>query len=164
MEMGGSWSGTPKAKNRSFCTKRKAESQVKTPYHPSPITYHPVRDGHRLDLAMRCEAEDLPVEIELTFECATDILRTAEPMPLAGEDQQRHRQPARRHCLVHRLRLIGRHHRVFATLEEDQWLGEALQVVNRRALHVDVLTIRIWPDETVEVARLELVGVGRHRL
>ena len=113
---------------------------------------------------MRCEAEDLPVEIELTFEGAPDILRTTEPMPLAGEDHQRHRQTAGRHRLVHRLRLIGRHHRVFASLEEDQWLGEAVQVVDRRALHVDVFPLGISPDETVEVAGLEFVGVGRHRL
>src|SRR5215212_6414258 len=127
-----------------------AKSKPSNTYHPSPVT--PVCDGHRLDLAVRCEAEDLPVEIELAFECALDILRTAEPMPFAGEDQQRYRQTARRHCFVHRLRLIGRHYRVFAALEEDQWLGESLQVVDRRALHVDVLTIRIWPDEAVQVA------------
>src|SRR3954452_7702539 len=36
--------------------------------------------------------------------------------------------------------------------------------MNRRALDIDVFAVRIRTDETVEVARLELVGVGRHRL
>ena len=49
-------------------------------------------------------------------------------------------------------------------LEENERAVEFRQVMDRRAFDVDVFSLGIGTDEPVEVARLELVGVGRHRL
>ena len=84
-------------------------------------------------------------------------------MRLAGVQQVRDGRLAPAQRVDDALRLRRRHDRVFSALEYDQRRAQAVEVVERRARIVDRLRRRQWPDQRIEVAALELVGVLRQR-
>src|SRR5262245_52159444 len=65
--------------------------------------------------------------------------------------------------LDHAFRLVGRHDGVLLPLEEDHRLREPIRVIQRRALAIARLLLRIGSDQPAEIARLELVCVERER-
>ena len=84
-------------------------------------------------------------------------------MPLAGVDAQLDVAPGGPHRVGHRLGLLERHDPVVGALEQQQLAVQPVDVVDGGALAVDRLTLRPGGDEPVEVARLELVRLGRER-
>src|SRR5215472_8477090 len=64
----------------------------------------------------------------------------------------------------HELGLARRDDAVLRALEEDHWRREAIDVIDRRALGVDFLVLRVGSDQPIEVAGLEFVGVARKSL
>src|SRR5215216_2920614 len=64
--------------------------------------------------------------------------------------------------LYHLLRLVRRDHLVFQSLEKDHRTRQPLGKINRRAIEVDVPSLRIPPQQTGEILRLILVSVARH--
>ena len=61
--------------------------------------------------------------------------------------------------IAEQLGLAGRHDAVLVALEQQHRHLELLDVVERGALDVEVLPLRVRADETVDVARFEVVGV-----
>src|SRR5262245_39882654 len=103
------------------------------------------------------------VEVELGVETALDVAGLAEAVLLAGEQEIADRialAPERRD---HRFGLVRRHDRVLLALEEDHRFREPIRVIKRRALAIPGFLLRIRPDQPVEIARFELVGVARER-
>ena len=62
------------------------------------------------------------------------------------------------------LGLARRHDLVLDALEHDERAVELVDVVDRRALDVEVAALGVGADQRVEVAGLELVGVRGQRL
>src|SRR5579884_945038 len=121
-----------------------------------------ILNRHFVDVR-RLEAEDLTVEGELGFEGTLDVLGSAEAVLLALVEQASHRQLLLPHRRDHHLRLVRRNDFVFQSLEEDDRTGEALGMIERRALQVQVAPLWIWTDHRVEITRLELVRIGGER-
>ena len=110
------------------------------------------------------EAEHLRVERQLGVQRSADVRRLPEPvlLPLEGHVGHRHTLVAQRGD--DHLRLVGRHHLVLEPLQDDQRPVEAVEVVDRRPLDVDVAPLGVRADQPVEVAALELVGLSGQRL
>ena len=65
--------------------------------------------------------------------------------------------------LDHHLGLIRRHDAVFGALEEDDRAAQPVGMRQRRALSIEIRTLRVGADQPVEVARLEFVRVAGER-
>src|SRR5262249_30667362 len=63
----------------------------------------------------------------------------------------------------HSFRLVRRHHGVLLPLEEDHRFREPVRLIERRALAIARLLLRIRSDQPFEIARLELVGIACER-
>ena len=85
-------------------------------------------------------------------------------MSLAFETHVRVGDAARSERLHHRLGLVGWHHPILHSLEEDHRAGETLGEVDRRTLAVEIAPLRVGPHQAVHVAGLELVRVAGQRL
>src|SRR5437870_3086779 len=104
------------------------------------------------------------IEEEFRLQAADDRLRSTEAVLLALEGEVRHGQPLAANRLRHPLGLIRRHHLVLQALKENQRARQPIDEVDRRSLAIEFLRLGIRPDQRVEIARLELVGVLRERL
>ena len=80
-------------------------------------------------------------------------------MLLAGEGEIGHGQALGPEGSDHHFRLIGRNYGIIEPLEKDDGTGEPLGEMDGRALAVEVLTFRVRPDQSIEIAGLELVGI-----
>ena len=60
-----------------------------------------------------------------------NIRRQAQPVPLAVEDLERHWQALGPDGVVHGRRLVGRHDRILAALQEQQRGVDVVDVVQR---------------------------------
>src|SRR5215831_4599718 len=67
------------------------------------------------------EVEGSPVEIELSFECRVNVLRTAKAVLLARKHDVGHRQPLGPKCRHHGFSLCWRHDAVFRPLQKYDW-------------------------------------------
>mmetsp|Transcript_10252 Transcript_10252/g.23777 ORF Transcript_10252/g.23777 Transcript_10252/m.23777 type:complete len:293 (-) Transcript_10252:1208-2086(-) len=65
--------------------------------------------------------------------------------------------------LVHRFRLVGRHDLVLVALQQQHGAAERLSRVDGGASVVLGLLLGVLSDQPIQVARLELVRVGRER-
>src|SRR5262249_33093594 len=92
------------------------------------------------------------IEVELGVEAALDIIGLAKTMLLAGEQEIAHMFTLAAEGLNHGLRLVRGHDRVFVALEEDHRLRQPVRMMDRRALTVTRLLLRIGPDKPVEIA------------
>ena len=72
-------------------------------------------------------------------------------------------QPLGRHRGHDRLGLVRGHDLVFEALKTSNGHEKLVDVANGRALLIDVLPLGVWPDQTIEIATLELVGVAGQR-
>ena len=88
----------------------------------------------------------------------------AEAMALAGEEMHLHRDAPFPQGQRHAFGLIRRHHRILQTLEKDHRHRDAVGVQQGGTLPVGGRRLRPRPDQAIEVARLEAVGVARHAL
>ena len=98
--------------------------------------------------------------MEFGFEGADDVPGAAEAVLLAFEQVVVDADALGAQGLDHRFGLVRGHDAVLVALEEDDRAGEAVAGFERRALAVEVGPFGIGADESVEVARLELVGVA----
>ena len=80
------------------------------------------------------DSKDGVEEEELAVEAPPDVDGLAEPVALPGEDDEGRDDPLVLERLVHRLRLVERHHLVILALEEDDRAVELLDRVDWRAL------------------------------
>src|SRR5215211_6565736 len=117
-----------------------------------------------IDRVGEFEAEDARVEVEFAVEGALDVLGASEAVLLALERYVGDRYSFLPQGREHLLGLLRGHDLVFETLEEDHGTRESPGRVYRRALHVEVRAPWVGPDQAVEVARLELVGLPRQGL
>src|SRR6516165_2198791 len=104
------------------------------------------------------------VEIELRIEGAPDVLRFPESVLLAVKQEIADRNPPGPQRRNHALGLVWRDDPVLRALKEDHWRREAIDVVDRRAVGIDFLVLRVGSDQPIEVAGLEFVGVARKGL
>ena len=95
---------------------------------------------------------------------ATIVSARRKPVALAGEHDQRDRQPLGASRLRHLLGLVRRDDEVVSALQQQDRRGQRVDVVDGGAVDVDGAILRVGADEAVEVARLELVGVSREDL
>src|SRR5215472_5011436 len=84
-------------------------------------------------------------------------------MLLAREQEIANRIALAPQRLNHAFCLVRRHDGVLLPLEEDHRLREPISMIKRRALAIARFLLRIWSDQPVEIARLELMGVARER-
>ena len=112
----------------------------------------------------RREAEDLGVEGKLGFQRPALVLGLAEAMALAFEEEVGVRQAVALESRHDALGLRGRHHLVIRALQHQDGAGDAVGVVDRRALPVALRRLRPGPQQVGVVLRLELVGDGREAL
>src|SRR5690606_5877115 len=117
-------------------------------------------DRDRLDIAGGFETEDARIEVVHGVQGAADVLGLAEAVLLALKGDIGVRDPVGLQCLHHRLGLRRWDDRIFQSLEQDDRAGDAVGVVERRPLTVQVLGLGVGADQAVEVARLELVRVA----
>src|SRR5882724_856764 len=97
------------------------------------------------------------IEIEFAVERAFDVLGLAKPVLLASERKIRNRNPFRTQRLNHSLRLVGRHHFVLESLEEDHRTRQSLREIDRRACNINIPLFRIRPNESIEIPRFKFV-------
>src|ERR687897_3115381 len=114
---------------------------------------------YRFDRVGEFEAEDARVEIQLAVQGPLDVLGSPEAVLLALEGYVGDGESLLLEGREHLLGLLFGHHLIFEALEEDHRAGESSGGVDRRALHVEVSPPGVGPDQAVEVARLELVGL-----
>src|SRR6266536_425560 len=103
------------------------------------------------------------IEGEFRIEAALNVAGLPEAMLLAREQEIAHRIALAPERLDHAFCLVRRHDGVLVPLEEDHRLRQPIRVIERRALAIARLLLRIGSDQPVEIARLELVGVARQR-
>ena len=84
-------------------------------------------------------------------------------MLLAFECEIGYRQVLRAHGFDHFLGLIGRDDFVFQALENDHGTIQLIGEMDRRAGDVEIAAFGVRADQSVEVARLEFMGVFRQR-
>ena len=113
-------------------------------------------DGQRVG---RGDAKDLCKEVELAFNVGNDVLRLPEAVLLALKQHVSDREALLLHRVVHHLRLVWGNNGILITLEEDDRAVQALNMVDRGAVEVHLLVLRVLADEPVEVTGLELVCV-----
>lgn len=112
-----------------------------------------------LDVVVGLETEHLPEEGQLELPGETDALGAVEAVALPLELDVRVWDAVLSQLRDHPLGLLGRDHRVVLALEQEHRGVDAVGVVGRRALPVELLGLRIGADQPVEVVGLELVGV-----
>jgi hypothetical protein len=93
-----------------------------------------------------------------------DVRGLPEAVLFAFECDVRDGKLSASECVDHRFGLIRRHHAVFETLEEHDRARQPFHVMDRRTLDVEIARLWIRADQTIEVARFELVCVARERL
>src|SRR5262249_52297907 len=91
---------------------------------------------------------------------ALDVLSLAEAMLLAGEQQITDRYAVVAQRLDHLLGLARWHDPILVALEEDDGSLELLGMLDWRAFAIARRFLRIRPDQPIEIARLELVGIA----
>src|SRR5262249_46067484 len=84
-------------------------------------------------------------------------------MLLAREQEIANRIALAPQRLNHAFCLVRRHDGVPLPRKEDHRLREPISMKKRRALAIARFLWRIWSDQPVEIARLELMGVARER-
>src|SRR5262249_60647306 len=118
----------------------------------------------RLLLEREPGAEDFDrIEGEFRIEAALNVAGLPEAMLLAREQEIANRIALAPQRLNHAFCLVRRHDGVLLPLEEDHRLREPINMIKRRALAIARFLLRIWSDQPVEIARLELMGVARER-
>ena len=127
---------------------------------------HASEAGHldRVEVVGGLEPEDLAEERQLGLERSTDRGGAAEPVPLALEREVGVRDAVRRQRRHDRLRLGRRDDLVVEALHDQHRAGDLVEEMDRRTLAIQLRRLRVRTHESVEVARLELVRVARHRL
>src|SRR6266550_8197892 len=120
-------------------------------------------DPYRLYLLSQFKAEDFRVKVEFRLEHAPDVFCLAKTVLFTFESKIRHRQFLGAHGLKHFFCLVWRNDFVFQALEENHRARQAIGEVNRRAFDVEIAPLGIGADQSVEIARLELVGVFGQR-
>src|SRR6266550_3857129 len=120
-------------------------------------------DPYRLYLLSEFKAEDFRVKVEFRFEHAPDVFRFAKAVLFAFKREISNRQFFSAHGFDHFLGLIGRNDFVFQALDENHRAIQMVGEVNRRAFDVEIAPLGIGADQSVEIARLELVGVFGQR-
>src|SRR5215468_5530334 len=103
------------------------------------------------------------IEGEFRIEAALNVAGLPEAMLLAREQEIANRITFAPQRLNHTFRLVRRHDGVLLPLEEDHRLRDPIRVIERRALAIARLLLRIRSDQPVEIARLEFVRVARER-
>src|SRR5262245_22471635 len=139
------------------------ELPIKPPIRKSLMvicpSYSEVVDRDRVDGVRQIEAEDLRIKVELGVEGAADVFGAPEAVLLALGGEIGDRDALRPERVDHCFGLVRRYDFVFEALEEDHGLGEAFDVVDGRALDVEVSALGVGTDKTIEIAGLELMGV-----
>ena len=92
-----------------------------------------------------------------------DVLRAAEAVALALVDHVGVRDAVRGQRVADGLGLRRGNDGVLRALQQQQRNAEPLRVRQRRPLDVQLLGVRQRADQSVEVARLEVVRVGGQR-
>ena len=110
------------------------------------------------------EPEDVPVEGELRLKAPAHGLRLAEAVPLAFEHEAGDGEALPVERVRHQLGLVRGDHAVVEALEEDDRAAEPRGVVQGRAGAVHLAVGGPLADQPIEIAGLELVGVGGEHL
>ena len=132
----------------------------------TPVTSTPGAAAQRLSIGTGSigipgfEPEHPAVKVELGLERPPDVRRLAEAVLLALEGQVGDRHALGPQGVDDHLGLRRRHDLVLEALQHDERAVEPVDVVDRRALDVALALLGVGPDERVEVAGLELVGVA----
>lgn len=118
-----------------------------------------VLDRNGLDVVGRFKVEDLAVKEQFCLQASDDVLCLAKTVlfPFEGEIGNGHALLPQR--INDQLRLVGRDDFILESLEDDEGFGEAVQMVDRRARHVEILLLGVGAHEPVEIPRLEFLGV-----
>src|SRR5207244_1128121 len=105
--------------------------------------------------------EDLRVEEELGLERAPLVLGHAKSMTLTGESEICEREALPAKGRDQHLRLRRRDDLVIEPLKHDHRPLQTIEEIHRRARAVRGLRLGIRTDESIEIARLELVRFPR---
>src|SRR5580700_8732081 len=104
------------------------------------------------------------VKIEFSVERPLDVVRAAEPVLLPVKPQIETRDPAPAKRIYHLLSLLRRDDPVLGALEKGDRRRDQPRAVDRGTGHIEVPALRIRPDQAIEIARLEFVGIFCQRL
>src|SRR5438874_10402732 len=123
-----------------------------------------VCDLERLELVCGLEAEHAANEVQRRRDRAAHVLPLAEAVPLPLECNVRVRNALAIERVGHHLRLVREHDLVLEPLQKEQRSLDPVGEVHRGTRPVELDLPRVGPDQRVEIARLELVGLDRERL
>src|SRR5205823_13534638 len=104
------------------------------------------------------------MKIQFRIERALDRLGAAKAVLLAVEQQELERQVLGLQGLDHSFGLVGRDNRILRSLEKGDRYRQAINKMNGRPFNIQVAARWVRTDQTVEITRLELVGVLGQRL
>src|SRR5437016_2344586 len=88
-----------------------------------------------------------------------DMLCLAKPMLLTFVRNVGDRNAFLLNGRIHHLSLVWRYDLVFQPLEQDQRHVQTVDMMDRRALHIEVTPRRVWTDHAIEITGLKLVGL-----